>query len=99
MQKYRVIVHGQNLLTEVDGVRQRVGFYTNVFVEAFTRADAESRAIEFVRQDAHLRGMTFNGRDDPLRFSADETQEVETFDSARLPRTGLTLYPEKSVET
>ena len=50
MRKYRVNVHGQNLLTEVDGVRQRLGLYTNVFIEALTPGDAESRAIELVRE-------------------------------------------------
>ena len=99
MQKYRVIVHGQNLLTEVDGVRQRLGFYTNVFVEAFTSADAESRAIELVREDAHLRDVALNAADDLLRLSADEVQEIESFDGVRLPRTGLSLYEEKSGET
>jgi len=99
LQKYRVIVHGQNLLTEVDGVRQRLGFYTNVFVEAFTSADAESCAIEFVREDPHLRDVALNAADDLLRLSADEVQEIESFDGVRLPRTGLSLYEEKSGET
>ncbi len=99
MQKYRVIVHGQNLLTEVDGVRQRLGFYTNVFVEAFTSADAESRAIELVREDPHLRDVALNAADDLLRLSADEVQEIESFDGVRLPRTVLSLYEEKSGET
>jgi hypothetical protein len=99
MQKYRVIVHGQNLLTEVDGVRQRLGFYTNVFVEAFTAADAEARAIELVREDAHLHDITLNVEGDALSLSADEVQEIESFDGVRLPRTGLSLYEEKSGET
>lgn len=94
MQKYRVIVHGQNLLTDVDGIRQRVGFYTNVFIEAFTAADAESRAIELIREDGHLRDITLNDKSDPLRVSADEVRELESFDGARLPRTGLSLYAE-----
>ena len=51
MQKYRVMIHGENLLTEVEGVRQKLGFFTNVFVEAFTVADAEGRAVEVVRED------------------------------------------------
>ncbi len=99
MQKYRVIVHGRNLLTEVDGVRQRLGFYTNVFVEAFTSADAEARAIELVREDAHLRDLVLNPEDDAVSLSADEVQEIESFDGVRLPRTGLSLYEEKSGET
>src|SRR5258706_15900245 len=99
MQKYRVIVHGKNLWTEADGIRQRFGFYTNVFVEAFTPADGESRAIELIREDAHLQDMLVNVEDDPLRLSADDVQELQSFDSAQLPRTGLSLYPEKSQQT
>ena|SRR6266550_1190592 len=94
MQKYRVMIRGQNLLREIDDVRQRFGFYTNVFVEAFTPADAESRAIDILREDAHLGAL--NADDDPVRFSADEVQEIESFAGVRLPRQGLSLYEEKS---
>ena len=94
MQKYRVTIHGQNLLREVDGVRQRFGFYTNVFVEAFTPNDAESRAIDILREDVHLGAL--NTSDDALRFSVDDVHEIESFDGVRLPRQGLSLYEEKS---
>lgn len=50
MHSYRVVVHGENLLTEVDGMRQRLGFYTHVVVEGFTVDDAKSRAIDVGRQ-------------------------------------------------
>jgi len=96
MQKYRVMIHGENLLKEVEGVRQRFGFFTNVFVQAFTPADAESRAIDILREDNDLREAALNSDDDPLRFSADETHEIESFDGLRLPRQGLSLYEEKS---
>lgn len=100
MQKYRVIVEGQNLLTDVDGVRQRMGFYTNVFIEAFTPDDAASRAIELVRKDADWQQILSNAEDDPINLSADEIQEIESFDGVRLPRTGLVFYPaEKGGET
>jgi len=99
MQKYRVIVHGKNLWSNVDGVKQRFGFYTNVFVEAFTPVDAESRAIELIRGDVCLMEMRANAEDDPLSLSADEIREVQSFDGAQLPRTGLSLYPEKSEGT
>ena len=98
MQKYRVTIHGKNLWTNVDGVRQRFGFYTNVFVEAFTPADGESRAIKLIREDVHLREMMTNAEDDPWSFTADEVQAVQSFDGAQLPRTGLTLYAEKPEE-
>jgi hypothetical protein len=93
------MIHGQNLLREIDGVRQRFGFYTNVFVEAFTPADAESRAIDTLREDTHLRDVALNAEDDPVRFSADEVHEIESFDGVRLPRQGLVLYEEKSDDT
>ena len=96
MQKYQVTIHGQNLLAEIDGVRQRLGFYTDVFVEAFTLGDAESLAIDVLREDTHLRDMTLNAEDQPLKFSTDRIQEIESFVGVRLPRTGLSLYEEKS---
>ena len=58
MQKYIVIVHGENLLVDYDGVRQRVGFFTNVSVEAFTPADAEERELDMVREDNVIRRAT-----------------------------------------
>ena len=95
MQKYRVMIQGRNLLKEIDGMRGRYGFYTNVFVEAFTRADAESRAIKLLHEDAYLRNTVLNSKDDPLRFSAVEVHEIESFDDIRAPRQGLALYPEE----
>lgn len=98
MHKYRVFVHGENLLTEADGVRQRHGFYTNVFIEALTPEDAESAAIELIRQDTHLRDITLNADDDPLNLSVDEVQEIGSFYGLRMPRTAFMLYSEKKVE-
>lgn len=68
MQKYRVMVHGQNLLTEIDGPRERLNFFTNVFLDAFTPADAESRAVETVREDTALADVLLNADDDPLFY-------------------------------
>jgi hypothetical protein len=94
MQKYIVIVHGRNLLTEVDGVRNRHGFFTNVFIEAFTSADAGSRALELVREDAHVRDIALNAEGDPFSLAAEEIREVESFNDPRLPRSALAFYSE-----
>ena len=87
------------MLREIDGIRQRYGFYTTVFVEAFTPADAQSRAIDVLREDAHLRDVALNAEDDPWTLSADEVHEIESFDGVRLPRQGLALYQENSDDT
>jgi hypothetical protein len=88
------MVRGENLLREIDGVRQRYGFFTNVFVEAFTPTDAESRAIEILRADANLGAL--NVGDDPMKLTAEEIHEMESFEGFRLPRQGLSLYEENS---
>jgi hypothetical protein len=93
MNKYRVMIHGENLLADVEGIRQLLGFYTHVFIEGFSRADAESRALELLREDAKLRDMSLNRQDDPLRLSVEEAEELDSFDGFTLPRTGLALYP------
>ena len=93
MQKYRVMIHGKNLLTETDGVRQKFGFFTKVFVEAFSPADAESRAVEIVREDAGLADILLNSDHDPLSLSAEEIHEVESFEGHQLPRDAFMLYP------
>ena len=97
MQKYRLLIHGRNLLTEVEGVRKKVGFFTTVHLEAFTPTEAETTAIELLKKDPHLSEIRFNREDDPLILLVDKTQEIETFDGLQLPRTGLSLYEEKAV--
>jgi capsule polysaccharide export protein KpsE/RkpR len=99
MQKYVVIVRGENLLAEVESARQRLGFFTNVSVEAFTAADAEERAIDIIREDAKIRELALNAKDDPLRFVVEEVHEVEAFDpGAQHPRSGLAFFPEESAD-
>ena len=97
MEKFRVMVHGENLLMKVDGVRQKVGFFVNVFVEAFTRSEAESQAIELVQEDNHLREIQLNPEHDVLRLSVEEIHEVESFEGRKLPRQGFVFYPPKEV--
>ena len=93
MQKYRILIHAENLLAEIDGECQRLGFYTNVFIEASSAKDAAERAINFLREDAAVRNMQRNAPDDPIRLSVQKTEELDSFDGRPLPRTGLALYP------
>jgi hypothetical protein len=68
MQSYRVMVHGENLLTEVEGTRQRLGFYTHVVVEAFTVSQPiGSHRLESRMPEIGLSGL--GGRGSGLRSS------------------------------
>lgn len=98
MQKYQVKVNGQNLLMDFDGTRAKHGFYTQVYVEAFTSADAELRAIDLLQEDAHLAEKILNAADDPMTLAVDEVREIESFDGRKVPRCGLIFYPEEEEE-
>jgi hypothetical protein len=96
MQEYLVVIHGQNLLLERDGVRERYGFFTSAYVKASTAGQAEPLAIEVIRENAHVRDIALNAKDDPLKLSADEVHEIDTSDGVLPPKQGLALYKESS---
>ena len=93
MQKFRILINGENLLVESEGVRMKMGFYTNAFVEAFTEKDAEARALDIIREDPDLANIRLNSDDDALQLSIEECCEIESFDGHRVPRDSFMLYP------
>jgi hypothetical protein len=94
MPKHRVLVEGQNFLMEMDGIRQRLGFFTHVFVEAADATKAETTAVEVLRNDQTLRAGVLNAREDPPRLVFLEIKPVRSFKGCTLPRTGLAFFPE-----
>ena len=98
MLKFRVIVLGQNILADIDGARRRVGFYTNVFVEASSPEHAGALALELIRADPKVRGLALNPPGNPVRLSVEELRPMESFAGVRLPRTGLALFSEDESE-
>ncbi len=99
MDKYRLLMHGENLAVEVDGTPSRMGFYTTVYVEAFTPEDAEARAVDLLRSDPELLDIMLNGEHDPLVISLDEIREVESFEGFQVPRAAFFMYSEEKSET
>lgn len=101
MPKFRVFVQGVNFhlhLSDAE-VSERLGFYTNVFVEAESSQAAELLAVDVLRDDAKLKEGVLNPRDDPPRLFVEEIEEIAEWpaDTAR-PRTGLALYNEDKPE-
>ncbi len=95
MGKYRVSILGENILAAVDGVTQRLGFFTSVFVEADSPEQAGTLAVSLLRADPKLVGLAQNPADDPFRLVIEETHEIGSFAGVKLPRTGLALFPEQ----
>ncbi len=95
MKKYRVFIRGENFLIDLDGVEQKVGFYTTRFVEARGEEEAENAAIDLLRSDPKLVRGVRNQRDDTPMMYAEEIEEVESFGDFLVPGRGFTFFPEE----
>jgi len=95
MPKFRVKIHGHNFLLELEGVRRRMGFYTQVFTEAEDADEAEVRALDVLRKDSKLRDGMLNGPDDRPSMSVEGIERIHSFAGWALPRTGLAFYAEE----
>ncbi len=80
---------------KVDGQPKRMGFYTTRFVEADTPEEAESQAVQLVREDSKLREAVHNEKSDPPMIYLEEIGILESFEGINLPGTGYTFYEEK----
>ena len=94
MSKYRVLLNGQNFLLNFDGLPQKLGFYVTRFVDAADDEEAEKAAVALLRDDASLKGLVLNGRDDPPMLYADEVEELAAYDPEEHVNTGFSWYTE-----
>jgi hypothetical protein len=92
MYKYKVLLRGQNFLLNLEGKRERVGFYTTRFVEAQNPQEAEANAISALRTDPELCDSVLNDKSDPPMMFIEEITELESFDGLTLPGTGFSFY-------
>lgn len=93
MPHYRVYLNGVNFWLQVDGKRQRMGFYTTRFVEAANLDDAELAAVDELRAEGKLKPL--NDRGDPARVLVDRIDEVSIADVPAV-RPGLAFFPDDS---
>lgn len=98
MKKYKVFVRGENFLINLDGVNQKMGFYTTRFVEAENEEAAEYAVMDMLRSDPKLvKGVLNEGSDPPMMY-AEEIEELKSFKEFPVPGTGFAFYPEGSEE-
>src|SRR5688500_15295536 len=97
MGRYRVLIHGQNFLINVEGKWEKMGFYSPRFVDAVDGVMAEHIAVEEFRQSKKFRDLmegTLNADDDPPVLGEAEVEEVEASAGIGQPAAGLALYRE-----
>ena len=95
MKKYKVLIEGRNLLLNVDGQEQKIGFFTTRWIEANNANDAEKFAIENIRNDPKIKNNILNFKTDPPFMHASEVEEVN-FLSGKETNTGFVFFPEES---
>lgn len=98
MKKYKVFVRGENFLISLDGVNQKMGFYTTRFVEAEDNEAAEYAVMDMMRSDPKLVKGVLNEKSDPPMMYAEEIEELESFEGFPVPGTGFAFYAEGGEE-
>lgn len=98
MGRYRVFILGESVHAVVEGLTQRLGFFTTVFVEADLPEQAGTLAVSLLRADPKVVGLAQTPADDPFRLVIEKTQQIESFAGVSLPRTGLALFPEEDAD-
>ncbi|MEO0460621.1 MAG: hypothetical protein AAF219_07245 [Myxococcota bacterium] len=89
---YRVLLRGNNVWLDMDGTRQRYGFYTTLVVVTPNPEMAETLAVTAIR--AELMSRARNDSNDPCVVVAervDETGRVE------LSSPGISFFRESSL--
>lgn len=77
MPAYRVQIHGENFLVELEGDWAKYGFLTVRDVVAESPAAAESLAVQMIRDDPKLRPLVQNATDDPPTMQLEDLAEID----------------------
>jgi hypothetical protein len=99
MKKYKVLVRGENFLMNLDGVNQKLGFYTTRFAEAENAEAAEHDVMDLLRNDPTLVERVLNEVSDPPMLYAEEIEELRSFEGFSVPGTGFSFFPKKEAKS
>jgi hypothetical protein len=97
MPRFRILIHGQNFLLDVEGKQERLGFYTPRFVDAPDAEMAERVAMEDFRTSAQGRELiaaALNPPDDPPVLEGRIIESVTAAMGAGPPIGELAFYSE-----
>ncbi|MEO8199441.1 MAG: hypothetical protein ABI679_02865 [Gemmatimonadota bacterium] len=82
MPRYRVVLTGRNIVREVEGIRELMGFTAERMVDAADPDHAGEYALELLQEDPFIR-EPLNGPDDP--FPVVLVDSVEEMDLTNPP--------------
>ena len=94
MKRFKVKLHGENFLLNLDGELKKYGFFATKLVEAENPQEAEKNAIILIRQHPNSRDTVLNENADRSTIILEEIEEVNFLKSfAKKSTTGFTFYP------
>ena len=95
MKRFKVKLHGENFLLNLDGELKKFGFYATKFVKAENPQKAEKNAIILIYQNPNLRDTVLNENADRPTINLEEIKEVNFLKFfAKKSTTDFTFYPE-----
>jgi len=96
MSRYRVRINGRNFLLRFVDRSQRkkkYGFYCTRDVSAVSFEDAETKAVELIRNEERITSITLNAKDDSPMLYVDDIRVLRV-EEETLNNSGFTYYPE-----
>jgi len=95
MKRFKVQLHGENFLLNLDGELKKYGFHATQFVKAKSPQEAEKIAVILMHQNPNFRKTALNGSTDPPTISLEDIKEVGFLKFfAKKSTAGFTFYPE-----
>ncbi len=94
MNKYKVMLRGENFLIKFEDKVENLGFYTTRVVNANSAEEAESRAIDLIRNDEELLSVVQRVSDLNPKIYLESITEASRWQ--RLGGKGYTFWPMES---
>ncbi|HPA14550.1 MAG TPA: hypothetical protein PKV75_04660 [Desulfobacterales bacterium] len=93
MQKYKVIIEGNNFAIRLNDKVGKHGFFTTRFVEAKDSKNAETLTMNLIRDELKL--TVLNDSSDPPVMYVEEVHEIDDFGDNMVPGSGFTWFKEE----
>jgi hypothetical protein len=95
MKRFKVKLHGENILLNIDGELKKFGFYVTYFIKAKSPQEAKKIAAILIRRHPNLKDTVLNESTDRPTINIEEIEEVNALRFfAKKSKTNITFYPE-----
>ena len=94
MAYFGVSIRGENFWLEFEGNPTRMSFYTICYVLAENETEAESKAVQMLREDPRFENILNDKSDSPMLFCED-IETVKAFDPSTVVQKGCAFYPQE----